>query len=159
MTIAIEDTSERSARCQRKRVVNNWGDDGFVEDLAAGQIRSHVDVGCQDEVLVVIFGAVAKCDQIGGRGDLVWVVRLSGAAAILSLGDSVYVENKKVSATNRRDCLADNVYQIIIEVYRNEHIAAISDFTLKHDFHIGENCADKGIHIKYFVRVQGASEY
>ena len=58
------------------------GDDGLIEDLAAGEIGVQVDVAGQDEVLVVIAGSLAQQDQIGGRGDLVGVLSRAAAPAV-----------------------------------------------------------------------------
>ena len=59
--------------------------DSLVEDLASGEVGVQVDVGRQDEVLVVVFGRLAQGDQIRSRGDLVWVVRLTRAAAVFGV--------------------------------------------------------------------------
>ncbi|MHC4537558.1 MAG: hypothetical protein ACYS6K_26800 [Planctomycetota bacterium] len=72
MTIAIEDAREISYDCP-------------VKHLAAGQIRIQVDVGGQDEVLVVIFGILAQQHQVLSRGDLVRIVRLSRTATVLGV--------------------------------------------------------------------------
>src|SRR5512133_3749627 len=57
-------------------------DDSSVEDLAAGEVGVQVDVGRQNEVLVVVFGGFAESNQIGGRGNLVGIVHRTGATAV-----------------------------------------------------------------------------
>jgi len=88
VTIAIKDAGERSPLKPRVPVirVSIWRNDGPVEDFAAGEVGVEVDVGGQDKVLVVILGTIAKCHQIGWRGDLVRVFSCSASPAIFGLG-------------------------------------------------------------------------
>ncbi len=78
MTITVEDAGKGyvSSRC----------DDGLIKDLPAGEVRIQVDVGGQDEMLIVIFGSLAKHHQVFCCSYLVRVVWLSCAAAVLCLG-------------------------------------------------------------------------
>ena len=85
MTTAIENAGESSSE-PALRVIDVRCDNRLVEDPSAGEVRVQVDVGGQDEVLVVVAGRLAEGDQIGGRGDLVGIVRLACPAAVLGLG-------------------------------------------------------------------------
>jgi len=85
VAVAVKDAGKGASLGQFRGVVDFRRDDGLVEDLAAGQIRVQVDVGGQDEVLVVISGTLAEGDQVGGRGDLVCVVRFSRTPAVLGV--------------------------------------------------------------------------
>ena len=78
MTVTVKDTGkgELPSPCN----------DGVVEDLAAGEVGVQVDVGGEDEVLVVIGGRLAEGDQVGGGGDLVGVVRLTRCPRCIGLG-------------------------------------------------------------------------
>ncbi len=59
VTIAIEDSSKCSSLKSLLHIIHIPGNDGLVEDLSAGQIRVQVDIGRQDEVLVVIINIIA----------------------------------------------------------------------------------------------------
>ena len=45
-----------------------------------------VNIGYEDEVLVVVVGFLAQSNQVLCRGNLVWIVRLSRTAAVLGIG-------------------------------------------------------------------------
>jgi hypothetical protein len=87
VAVAIKNSAE-TLSLAHNRQARAWvgRDDGPVEDLAAGKVGVQVDVRGQDEVLIVVFGRLAEGDQIGGRGDLVRIVRLSRPAAVLGCG-------------------------------------------------------------------------
>ncbi len=86
MTMAVKDAGERSPLEITPPIIPVVRrDDGLVEDLAARQIGVQVDVGCQNEVLIVIFGAFAKQHQVLCCSNLVRVIRLSRPATILCL--------------------------------------------------------------------------
>jgi hypothetical protein len=57
-----------------------------VKDLSAGQVRIQVDVGGQDEVLVVVVGSLAEGDQVFCCSNLVRIVRFSCAATVFGIG-------------------------------------------------------------------------
>jgi hypothetical protein len=86
MTITIKDTGKWSTVKPRARVIYVWRNDGSVEDLAAGEVGVQVDVGGQDEVLVVVLGGLAQQHQVFCRSDLVRVIRVSGTAAVFGVG-------------------------------------------------------------------------
>ncbi len=87
VAVAVKDAGERSSikAPPLVRFVDIRSDDSLVENLSAGEVRVQVDVGGQDEVLVVIIGIFAEGDQIGGRSDLVRVVRLTCTAAVFGV--------------------------------------------------------------------------
>ena len=86
MAVAVKDAGEWCSLKTRLDGVRIWGYDSFVEYPAARQIRVQVDVSGQDEVLVVVFGGFAEGDQVGGCGDLVWVVGRAAAAGVFAGG-------------------------------------------------------------------------
>ena len=88
MGVAVKNAIERRFPTRR--------DNGLVEDLSDRQVGVQVDVVCQDEVLAVIFGTIAEGDQVGGRSDLVRVVRRPAAPAIFALSNSIQIEDEKV---------------------------------------------------------------
>jgi hypothetical protein len=61
MPVTVEVTGEKSPLEITPFIVRVriWRNDGPVEDLAAGEIGIQVDVGGQDEVLVVVVGCLA----------------------------------------------------------------------------------------------------
>ena len=83
--VAVKDTDERSSLETAVHGISIRRNDGLVEDLAAGEVGVQVDIINEDEVLVIIQGVIAQSDQIGYRGDLVGVVRLSRPAAVFRL--------------------------------------------------------------------------
>ena len=97
MAVAAKDPSERSppkARFVSRPVHVAWCNHGLVEDLSAGEVRVQVDVGGQDEVLAVVFRRLAEGDQIGGRGDLVGIVRLARPAAVFGVSREAQREDR-----------------------------------------------------------------
>ena len=86
--IAIKDTAEGGPLEAQVTVVRMhiWSNHSPTKDLPPRQIRVQIDIGREDEVLVVVVGRLAEGDQIGGRGDLVRVVGLARAAAVLGRG-------------------------------------------------------------------------
>jgi len=87
VAMAVETTREGSSLIVALHVVGVRCNDGPVEDLPAGEVGVEVDLGGQEEVLVVITGRLAEGDQVGGRGDLVRVLSRSAAAGVLGLSD------------------------------------------------------------------------
>ncbi len=85
----------------------------FVEDLATGKVWIKVDISSKDEVFVVIFGSFAEGNQVSGRGDLVWGIRLSRAAGVFSCGYGIDIVQEQISTVGRRGGIAGQVGHII----------------------------------------------
>jgi hypothetical protein len=105
MPVAVEDAGEAISGEDRpaRILVTGVGirrNDRLVEDLAAGEVGVQVDVGGQEEVLVVVAGSLAEGDQIGGRGDPVGIVRRAAAAAVLGPRG----KGEKADGDQQRDC-------------------------------------------------------
>jgi hypothetical protein len=86
MAIAVKDAGESRALEIVFDCIHIRRNDGFVEDLPAGEVGVQVDVGSQEEVLGVIFGTIAQQHQVLCRSDPVRVVRLSRPAAVFGVG-------------------------------------------------------------------------
>jgi len=86
MATPVKNTAERRSLEPAFHVARFRRNDGLAEDLAARQIRIQVDVGGQDEVLVVILGTVAKQYQVSGRSDLIRVLGRSRTTLVLGMG-------------------------------------------------------------------------
>jgi len=80
VALAVKDPTESSSIELPIHVVDVWGDDGLVEDMAC-----KVDVVCQDKVLVVIFGRLAEGNEILCRSDLVGVICRAAAATVFGV--------------------------------------------------------------------------
>ena len=86
MAVPVKDAVKRDSLKPLPGIVCIRSDDGPFEDLPAGQARSQVDVGGQDEMLIIIVGILAEQHQVLGRGDLVRIVSLARAAAVFGIG-------------------------------------------------------------------------
>jgi hypothetical protein len=83
VVITVKSSDERFSIKWTVHVRNSiWCDDSLVEDFEAGQGRIKIDVGCQDEMLIIVFAILPKLHQVVCRSDLIGIIWLSSPTAV-----------------------------------------------------------------------------
>lgn len=82
--VAVEDTRKRG--CLVWVFPRSRSNDGLIEDLATRQTRVQVDVGRQNEMLVVVSRVLTQAEQVLGCGDLVGIPCRTATATVLGVG-------------------------------------------------------------------------
>ncbi len=155
MTVAIKVSRERRTTKHFWIIVYVFRcNDRLIEDLAAGKVGIQIDVVGQDEVLVVIFGILAKQHQVLGRSYLVWIVWFAGATSVFFGRDSIDIVEKHIGTVGRRGGFAGQVDRIVfdakLQAQADVAFCAVGCFALEFDCLIINNCTGKSGHVEDF---------